>query len=290
MAKNPEHLTCLEVLDKSSEFLRMKGVPSPKCDSEWIISSVLEKKRLELYLKPDEILSEEAIGKIRAMVVMRGKRIPLQHILQSVNFAGILLKCDRRALIPRPETESLVDHVLGRVPKSFEGNILDLGIGSGAILIALCLSLEQASGIGLDSSEDALALAEENIITQGLEKRIHLRKFDWHVDDLSQIDANLIISNPPYLLARVRRRTGSQGSRPSRGLGFRTRWFCRPRENNRVGRSISQVRRHLGPGIRCRASGDDRGCFKFGFRGYRDIKGSLSSKKVCDCPSQVIFG
>lgn len=202
MAKNPEHLTCLEVLDKSSEFLRMKGVPSPKCDSEWIISSVLEKKRLELYLKPDEILSEEAIGKIRAMVVMRGKRIPLQHILQSVNFAGILLKCDRRALIPRPETESLVDHVLGRVPKSFEGNILDLGIGSGAILIALCLSLEQASGIGLDSSEDALALAEENIITQGLEKRIHLRKFDWHVDDLSQIDANLIISNPPYLLAR----------------------------------------------------------------------------------------
>ena len=202
MAKNPEHLTCLEVLDKSSEFLRMKGVPSPKCDSEWIISSVLEKKRLELYLNPDDILSEEAIGKIRAMVVMRGKRIPLQHILQSVNFAGILLKCDRRALIPRPETESLVDHVLSRVPKSFEGKILDLGIGSGAILIALCLSLEKASGIGLDSSEDALSLAEENIITQGLEKRIHLRKFDWHVDDLSQIDANLIISNPPYLLAR----------------------------------------------------------------------------------------
>lgn len=202
MAKNPEHLTCLEVLDKSSEFLRMKGVPSPKCDSEWIISSVLEKKRLELYLKPDKILSEEAIGKIRAMVVMRGKRIPLQHILQSVNFAGILLKCDRRALIPRPETESLVDHVLGRVAKSFEGNILDLGIGSGAILIALCLSLEQASGIGLDNSEDALSLAEENIVAQGLEKRIHLRKFDWHVDDLSQIDANLIISNPPYLLAR----------------------------------------------------------------------------------------
>ena len=202
MAKNPEHLTCLEVIDKSSEFLRLKGVPSPKCDSEWIISSVLEKKRLELYLKPDEILSEEAIGKIRAMVVMRGKRIPLQHILQSVNFAGILLKCDRRALIPRPETESLVDHVLSRVPKSFEGKILDLGIGSGAILIALCLSLEKASGIGLDSSEDALSLAEENIITQGLEKRIRLRKFDWHVDDLRQIDANLIISNPPYLHSR----------------------------------------------------------------------------------------
>ena len=155
MSNSREFLTCLEILRKSSEFLARKGVPSPKCDSEWIVSSVLQKKRMDLYLQPDDILKEEDLVQIREMVVRRGKREPLQHILGNVNFTGLIMKCDHRALVPRPETETLIEHILGRIPKSFDGKILDLGTGSGAILFALCSSLVSASGIGIDKSERA---------------------------------------------------------------------------------------------------------------------------------------
>lgn len=200
MSNSGEFHTCLEILCKSSDFLNRKGVPSPKCDSEWIVSAVLQKNRMALYLQPDEILTEEQLGQIRKMVVRRGKREPLQHILGNVNFAGLLMNCDNRALIPRPETEMLIEHVLSRIPKSFNGKILDLGTGSGAILFALCSSLVSASGIGIDKSERALSLAAENLRLQNLEDRVVLRQLDWFSEKVDVGKVDLIASNPPYLI------------------------------------------------------------------------------------------
>jgi release factor glutamine methyltransferase len=200
MTNKSEFLTCLEVLNKSSNFLRTKGVPSPKCDSEWIVSSTLNKKRMELYLNPDDIIGEENLEEIRALIIRRGKREPLQHILGNVNFAGLTLKSDKRALIPRPETETLVEQILQRIPKSFNGTILDMGTGSGAILAALCYSLPSSSGIGIDKSEKALSLASENLQALNLQNRIKLHKLDWHLPrDMDSVE--LIVSNPPYLKA-----------------------------------------------------------------------------------------
>ena len=201
MTNKSEFLTCLEVLNKSSDFLRAKGVPSPKCDSEWIISSTLSKKRMELYLYPDEIIGEENLKEIRALIIRRGKREPLQHILGNVNFAGLTLKSDKRALIPRPETETLVEQILHRVPSSFDGTILDMGTGSGAILAALCYSLPSSSGIGIDKSEKALSLASENLQALHLQTRIKLHKLDWHLPKVMDNSVELIVSNPPYLKA-----------------------------------------------------------------------------------------
>lgn len=199
MSNSHEFLTCLEILRKSSEFLARKGVPSPKCDSEWIVSSVLQKKRMALYLQPDEILGEDDLVQIREMVVRRGKREPLQHILGNVNFTGLILKCDHRALVPRPETETLIEHILCRMPKSFDGQILDLGTGSGAILFALCSCLSSSSGIGIDNSTDALSLAKENMHLHDLESRVVLRKLDWLSQEIKVSGVELIVSNPPYL-------------------------------------------------------------------------------------------
>ena len=200
MNNSDDFLTCLETLRKSSDFLTRKGVPSPKCDSEWIVSTVLQKKRMSLYLQPDEILTDEELVQIREMVVRRGKREPLQHILGNVNFTGLLMKCDHRALIPRPETETLIEHILCRVPKSFDGKILDLGIGSGAILFALCSSLGSASGIGIDKSEEALSLARENLLLHDLVDRVELRQLDWFSEKIELGEVDLIVSNPPYLV------------------------------------------------------------------------------------------
>ena len=109
------------------------------------------------------------------------------------------MKCDNRALIPRPETETLIEHILCRVPKSFDGKILDLGIGSGAILFALCSSLGSASGIGIDKSEEALSLARENLLLHDLVDRVELRQLDWFSEKIELGEVDLIVSNPPYI-------------------------------------------------------------------------------------------
>ena len=110
------------VLEKSSRFLADRGVPSPKCDAEWIVSSVLNRSRMELFLNYEEILKEEKLDQIRKLVVSRGKRIPLQHLLKTVDFAELSLICDSRALIPRQETEQLVEILTQIISPSFKGN------------------------------------------------------------------------------------------------------------------------------------------------------------------------
>ena len=198
MAQN-KSLSILEVISKSSNFLEKKGVPNHKTDAEWLIAHALGCKRMDLYLRFGEILDESILGKIRALVVKRGERIPLQHILGSVHFAGIRLKCDDRALVPRHETEFLVDYVSQRITTSFSGKIADLGCGGGAIILALCNQLPDAVGVGFDKSDFALGLAKENCHSSGLSSRVSLQNFDWLENDFLPESFDLIISNPPYL-------------------------------------------------------------------------------------------
>ena len=126
MAQN-NSLSILEVVTKSSLFLKRKGVPNHKIDAEWLMAHALGCQRMELYLRFGEILTETLLEKIRALVVKRGERVPLQHILGYVPFAGLKLKCDKRALVPRYETEYLVDCINQKLSTKFCGKIADFG-------------------------------------------------------------------------------------------------------------------------------------------------------------------
>lgn len=194
---NNKHLTFLDIIKLSAEYLEKRGVPNAKCDSEWIVSNITQKKRVELYLNYGNIVAENHLNEIRKNIIDRGKRIPLQHILGKVHFAGNELLCDKRALIPRPETELLTELVTDELGTSFKGKVLDLGTGTGGIIITLCKNLPHAIGLGVDISKDALSLAKENLAVNQI-KNLEIKSFDWNNDKFNEtFDA--IIANPPYL-------------------------------------------------------------------------------------------
>jgi release factor glutamine methyltransferase len=194
-----DYLTFREVFDKSHQFLSQKGVPSPKCDIEWIVSHVTGKSRMNIYLNLDEIVDKKTLSEIRGMLVKRAKREPLQHLLKSIQFCDLQLKCDHRALVPRPETERLIEIITERIGIDFSGKIYDFGSGSGAILLALCNNFPHATGVGLDSSKEALDLSTENAEVTSLFNRVKFEFFDWMNNDFLGKDLELIVSNPPYL-------------------------------------------------------------------------------------------
>lgn len=192
-----ENLTFLEVIELSTDYLNRKGVPNSKVDTEWIVSSVTGKKRIELYLQFEDLVDGGELSEIRNLIVARGKRIPLQHILGKINFADNEMLCDDRALIPRPETEYLTELVIKKLGKNFNGSILDLGTGSGAIILALCKTLKSARGVGLDKSQNAISLSKENLKLNNI-KNVSFEKLDWYSDKIED-SFDVIISNPPYL-------------------------------------------------------------------------------------------
>lgn len=197
--KTSSELSIIDVLTKSSQFLVRHGVPNSKIDAEWLVSHVLKCKRLELYLRYEELLKEEVLNQIRTLVLKRARRVPLQHILGTVQFAGLSLNCDSRALVPRNETEFFVDLLRKHFSPEFDGTIVDLGTGSGAIILGLCALMPKSKGFGLDNSEVALSLVRENVIKSSMSQRVKLLRFDWHQDVLPIKPINLIVSNPPYL-------------------------------------------------------------------------------------------
>jgi len=194
-------LTVLEIIKRSTDFLAKHGVENPRLNAELLVGHALGLKRMQLYLQFERPLTETELAGIRPLIKRRSEREPLQYIVGTVEFAGLTLKVDRRALIPRPETELLIELVQQRCVAAglTPTRVLDLGTGTGAIALALASVFPAASVVGVDCSEDALALARENATNLGLLDRVVFAKSDW----FSAIDASssfeLIVSNPPYL-------------------------------------------------------------------------------------------
>jgi release factor glutamine methyltransferase len=191
-------LSIREIQGKTVGYLQGKGVPNPKLDTDLLIAHVLGLKRLELYLDIDRPLTDTQLDQLRPLVKRRADREPLQYIIGSVEFSGLRLKVDTRALIPRPETEELVEHIRNRLVKA-PRRILDLGTGSGAIAIALAVAYPGAEVCATDRSQNALDLAKENAGQYVSDKRIRFRLGNWFdaIDKGERFD--LIVSNPPYL-------------------------------------------------------------------------------------------
>lgn len=192
-------ITVLEVLKKTTDFLARHGVENPRLNAELLMGHSLGLKRMQLYLQFERPLAEPELAKLRPLVKRRSEREPLQYIVGTTEFSGLTLKVDRRALIPRPETELLVEIAkeAGAVPPA---RVLDLGTGTGAIALALAQAFPAATVVATDLSADALALAQENATALGLGERVHWLRSDWFAalpPDEPPFD--LIVSNPPYL-------------------------------------------------------------------------------------------
>jgi release factor glutamine methyltransferase len=195
--------TILEIIKKTTDFLAGKGVESARLNAELLIGHALALKRMALYLQFERVLGEPELEKIRPLVRRRSQREPLQYILGETEFYGLKLKVDRRALIPRPETELLVEMVLAASADraSAATTVLDLGTGSGAIALAMAKGMPTGSVTAVDCSEDALALARENALTTGLVDRVVFARANWFAGLLVDARFDVIVANPPYLSA-----------------------------------------------------------------------------------------
>ncbi|MFB9990773.1 peptide chain release factor N(5)-glutamine methyltransferase [Deinococcus oregonensis] len=171
------------------------GLPSPRTDARELLKLVLGLSDTALFLASDREVLEAQAAQLSALIEARAARIPLQHLLGKVEWGGVRLKSDRRALIPRPETEWLLHLALEVLRGLPHPRVLDVGTGTGALALGLKFARPDAAVTASDLSADALALAQENAALNGLEVQ-------WIQADLLQGIAgpfDLIVSNPPYL-------------------------------------------------------------------------------------------
>ena len=192
-------MTVLELLQSTSDYLARKGIDQPRLNIEHLLADSLGKKRIELYLEFDRQLTETELAPLREKVRRRAAGEPLQHLLGSWDFYGRTFKVDRRALIPRQETELLVDVVLPKLKEaSKEGmRLIDVGTGCGILAITFALEIPGLEVVAVDLSPDALALARENAARFGLESRIAFV----HSNLLDQTDGvfQWVVANLPYI-------------------------------------------------------------------------------------------
>jgi release factor glutamine methyltransferase len=192
-------VTVLELLQNTAAYFAKKQVEHPRLNIEHLLADALGKKRIELYLEFDRPLSDRELEPLREKVRRRAEGEPLQHLLGHWDFFGRTFKTDDRALIPRPDTELLVEAVLkkllAREPNATR--LVDVGTGSGVLAITFALEQPELEVVAADISNDALALAQENAERLGVSERIVFRRSDL----LDQIDGSFdwIVANLPYI-------------------------------------------------------------------------------------------
>jgi release factor glutamine methyltransferase len=187
--------TVLECINAGTAYLEKRGVADARRNMQMLAAHHLRCLRMELYLRFDETLGEEVLAPLRVDLKKRGERIPLQHLLGSVAFHKHEFKVDSRALIPRPETEELVEWLITNVAPA-PTRVLDLGCGSGVIGLSLAAAWPQAEVTLADVSPEALSLAKENAATLGLER---VRFWESALFDGIQGCFDLIVANLPYV-------------------------------------------------------------------------------------------
>lgn len=191
-----EGWTVRKILGWARDNLQKIGAVQARFEAEELLAHALGVNRLALYLEPDRVLSNSEMASFRELIIRRRQGIPLQYILGEAEFMGFTLRVDGRALIPRPETEELVELIVRELDSRNKWEILELGTGSGAIAIALAKSLSRSRITATDISGETLELAEENAARNGV-REITFLKSDWFAAVEGPFD--LIVANPPYV-------------------------------------------------------------------------------------------
>ena len=190
-------MTSRELLRAGADELARAGCPSPGVDAEWLLAHSLGISRSELYANGSEGASPEAESRFRELIARRAQREPLAYVLGEWGFRGLTLRVDERVLIPRPETEAVVERCLVLLADVARPRVLDLGTGSGAIALAIADEHPGAIVVGTDSSAGALAVATENRERLGLTTRVELVRGELFAGVVGPFD--LVVSNPPYV-------------------------------------------------------------------------------------------
>jgi release factor glutamine methyltransferase len=194
--------TCLEILNQAVEKFRSEGIDRPRTNAELLLGAVLNVKKIDLYLNGDRILTPEQIEKFDLFIKERLSGKPLQYIIGSTEFFGLEFKVNESVLIPRPETETLVETVIENLKDLTRPKIVDLGTGSGAIAIVLAKNLKDCSVFTTDISLDALEVAQKNAKSHGVEDQIEFlcgNLFEPLRDKELQSSVDCVVSNPPYV-------------------------------------------------------------------------------------------
>src|SRR5213596_560812 len=168
-------MTLLEVLQSTTAYFTNHKIENPRLNAEQLLAHTLRLSRMDLYLEFERNLAENELGPLRDLVKRRGQGEPLQHLLGTVEFCGQTFLIDKRAMVPRPETEELVELLQSRI-ENRESRIVDVGTGSGVIALSLAKEFPTAEIYAVDISEDALGLARENAARLGLSERIHFQR------------------------------------------------------------------------------------------------------------------
>jgi release factor glutamine methyltransferase len=189
-------MTALDAVHEVARELEEAGVPSPRVDAEHLVAHVLGVSRSAVYSSGESVAEEEEL-RLRSLLERRRAREPLAYVLGEWGFRRLTLRVDGRALVPRPETEVVVERCLEHLRGVEEARVLDVGVGSGAIALSLADEHPGVRIVGVDSSADALALARENLAAAAVNGRVQL----CHGDLLRGVQGpyDLVVSNPPYV-------------------------------------------------------------------------------------------
>ena len=197
----PQSWTILRLVLWSADYLASKGVESGRLDAEWLLASALETERLQLYLQYDRLVGPDERHVFKQLLRRRACREPLQYILGRAAFRELELVADPRALIPRPETEVLVEEVLawGKGRKAGLGRVMDVGTGTGAVSVSLAVEGACTRILASDISEGALDVAKLNARRHGVEELLDFRRGSLFEMVDSEEVFDVIVSNPPYV-------------------------------------------------------------------------------------------
>ncbi|HEX2867586.1 MAG TPA: peptide chain release factor N(5)-glutamine methyltransferase [Ignavibacteriales bacterium] len=193
-------MTVLEAIRLTTEFFEKKGIESPRTNAEILLAHILKCKRLDLYLAFDKPLKEDEVLQYREYLKRRAANEPLQYIIGEVEFYGMPFKVNPSVLIPRQETEILIDVIINTLDKTKPYSILDIGTGTGNIPVVLAKHFPESHLFTIDVSDEAISLAKENAELNHLEEKVTFIKGDILDKNLSLGQTfDVIVSNPPYV-------------------------------------------------------------------------------------------
>lgn len=194
-------MTVLEAINLSTDYLTKKGVDSARTNAELLLADILKCKRLDLYLSFDRPLDEKETKIYRDYITRRGQREPLQYITGKVEFYGLEFYVNKHVLIPRQETEILVETIINSYSENSFSRILDIGTGTGNISITLAKHLKETKIISIDISHRALEVAAQNVKLSGTESNLFIKQCDvFDTESVAKLGKfDLIVSNPPYV-------------------------------------------------------------------------------------------
>lgn len=198
MAQMKRIWTIQSLLNWTINFFKQKGIESARLDAEVLLAHLLKKERIYLYVHFDEPMQEQELAAFREYVKRRAQHVPVAHIIGEKEFMGLKFKVSPATLVPRPDTEILVENAIAELGKDSAAEIADIGTGSGAVILSMLVNMPKSKGCTVDISPEALAVARENADSLEVSDRCEFFEGDLFAPLGGRV-FDAVVSNPPYI-------------------------------------------------------------------------------------------